>query len=316
MALSLACREGYLVVSLLTEIGHRARLQGFTDSSACMQMTARRGLGRMRHIALKLLWVQDQVRKEQLIVQYISSTGNPTDLMTKGFQRCRFVELCDMMGMVDLQPDGSWQPVNTILPPVSDRWHRTARDDNLLTKDLRAICMIQAVQEETEEAFPIPRCHGQMRLQVTAAGTARWRCGQCNSVVTWKAYRRSHSQVGEEYIPLRGAESSPPAGDPDVGRQVTRGAVAAPSTDVQEAQPGPAEVPPRASTWLRCSRRSQAEEHAPLQRLVEAPIQSRPTQRQVDYVAQIALRRGLDPDTVLRSLSTRAQASSWIGQHR
>ena len=54
-----------------------------TDSSAAKSFVCRRGLGKMRHIEIRDLWLQKEVREGRLKVRKISGSENPADLMTK-----------------------------------------------------------------------------------------------------------------------------------------------------------------------------------------------------------------------------------------
>ena len=54
-----------------------------TDSSAAKSFVNRRGLGRMRHLQIRDLWLQKEVRDGNLLVDKVAGTKNPADLMTK-----------------------------------------------------------------------------------------------------------------------------------------------------------------------------------------------------------------------------------------
>ena len=54
-----------------------------TDSSAAKSFVARRGLGRMRHLEIRDLWLQQEVIKGNIEVRKIPGEDNPADLMTK-----------------------------------------------------------------------------------------------------------------------------------------------------------------------------------------------------------------------------------------
>jgi len=54
-----------------------------TDSSAAKSFACRRGLGRMRHIEIRDLWLQKEVLKGLVRVVKIPGESNPADLMTK-----------------------------------------------------------------------------------------------------------------------------------------------------------------------------------------------------------------------------------------
>ena len=74
------------LVSLAKELGY-GNLSGIlrlgTDSSAAKSFVCRRGLGRMRHLQLRDLWLQKEVLEGKVVVEKISGDDNPADLMTK-----------------------------------------------------------------------------------------------------------------------------------------------------------------------------------------------------------------------------------------
>ena len=54
-----------------------------TDSSAAKSFVSRRGLGKMRHLEIRDLWLQKEVREGRVEVNKIPGAENPADLMTK-----------------------------------------------------------------------------------------------------------------------------------------------------------------------------------------------------------------------------------------
>ena len=63
-----------------------------TDSEAAKIFVSRRGLGKMRHIEVRNLWLQEEVRKGQVRIIKVRGTDNPADLMTKYLSREEVVE--------------------------------------------------------------------------------------------------------------------------------------------------------------------------------------------------------------------------------
>ena len=53
------------------------------DSEAAKSFVGRRGLGRMRHIEVRDLWLQEEVRNGKVKVVKVTGTENPAELMTK-----------------------------------------------------------------------------------------------------------------------------------------------------------------------------------------------------------------------------------------
>ena len=73
--LSLAGEMGFEGLSHVVYLG--------TDSSAAKSFVSRRGLGKMRHIEIRDLWLQKEVREGKVIAHKIFGTENPADLMTQ-----------------------------------------------------------------------------------------------------------------------------------------------------------------------------------------------------------------------------------------
>ena len=59
------------------------RLNVHTDATAAIGICRRRGLGKIRHLAVSDLWVQDKVRTGDFDLKKILGKNNPTGLMTK-----------------------------------------------------------------------------------------------------------------------------------------------------------------------------------------------------------------------------------------
>ena len=55
----------------------------FTDSSTAKSFVSRRGLGRMRHVAARKLWFQEEVLSRRLVVNKVHEEVNPADFLTK-----------------------------------------------------------------------------------------------------------------------------------------------------------------------------------------------------------------------------------------
>ena len=69
--------------SVLQDIGIQVNVIVRTDASAAKGIATRRGMGKIRHIEVQQLWVQDKVAKGQIKVEKISTTANPADNLTK-----------------------------------------------------------------------------------------------------------------------------------------------------------------------------------------------------------------------------------------
>ena len=78
--------RGYEMVGLDRELGEEECVMSVmlgTDSSAAKGFASRRGVGKMRHMQVRWLWLQEEVRKGVVRVFKIKGVENPADLMTK-----------------------------------------------------------------------------------------------------------------------------------------------------------------------------------------------------------------------------------------
>ena len=70
-----------------------------TDSKAANEFVARRGLGKMRHIEVRELWLQKEVLEGKVRVRKVLGTENPSDLRTKVLTTKEIEERLGRMGI-------------------------------------------------------------------------------------------------------------------------------------------------------------------------------------------------------------------------
>ena len=75
--------EGLAVSSISSDLGRPCGLRIHLDSSAAMGICKRTGVGKVRHLDTRLLWIQDLVRDGRVTVCKVAGTENPADLLTK-----------------------------------------------------------------------------------------------------------------------------------------------------------------------------------------------------------------------------------------
>ena len=80
---------GIGVQSMLSDFAVTASITLHTDSSAAKGIGSRRGLGKLRHIELAQLWVQDLVSRGKISITKIAGTDNIADALTKHSSRER-----------------------------------------------------------------------------------------------------------------------------------------------------------------------------------------------------------------------------------
>ena len=92
--------EASFVRTMVEEIGGPTRVRLHTDSTSEHQIAERRGLGRLKLVGLRWLWVQDEFRAGRLDNARVNTLVGPADLMTKHLHRARFEDLMELIGMV------------------------------------------------------------------------------------------------------------------------------------------------------------------------------------------------------------------------
>ncbi len=93
-----AAANGLGYLSLLADLGIRLRLRVWTDSTASQGMCGRQGLGKVRHLDVQELWVQQRVRNRDFDLFKIKGEENPGDLFTKaGLAESRITELLRLL---------------------------------------------------------------------------------------------------------------------------------------------------------------------------------------------------------------------------
>ena len=71
------------IAGVFKDMGIQYDVVLYTDSSAAKGISSRRGLGKVRHIELNQLWLQDQVARGKISVRKIKGEDNISDSLTK-----------------------------------------------------------------------------------------------------------------------------------------------------------------------------------------------------------------------------------------
>ena len=77
--------EGLGLMTLLADFGVAAEVTSHTDASATVGIVRRAGLGRLRHLNVDYLCLQDEIKKEAIALQKVTGADNPADIMAKHF---------------------------------------------------------------------------------------------------------------------------------------------------------------------------------------------------------------------------------------
>ena len=85
--------------ALLHDLGVKLPIRIWTDSSATMGICRRPGLGKLRHVDTRSLWVQQRVRDGSLEIRKVRGEVNPADVFTKHlWSEERVTELLKLFG--------------------------------------------------------------------------------------------------------------------------------------------------------------------------------------------------------------------------
>ena len=71
------------IQAMLGDLGREAGIILKTDATAAKGIASRRGLGKVRHIEVNQLWLQDKVAKEDITVVKVNTHVNLADTLTK-----------------------------------------------------------------------------------------------------------------------------------------------------------------------------------------------------------------------------------------
>ena len=110
MALSSAEAELYAIVKATAEaLGVKSALEDWkvnvpvevlADASAALAIVERRGLGKIRHLDTRHLWIQYACARREVKYRKIAGTINPADLMTKTLSAETALAHCERLSLV------------------------------------------------------------------------------------------------------------------------------------------------------------------------------------------------------------------------
>ena len=98
-ALIEAASRGLGLQALVKDLGQEIGVDLYCDASAGRSMAFRKGLGKVRHMDTKFLWIQDLVKTGRIKVLKIKGTQNPADVGTKHLTIKEMEEKLSSVGM-------------------------------------------------------------------------------------------------------------------------------------------------------------------------------------------------------------------------
>ena len=89
-AMTKAAAEGLGVQALMEDLGWKAKVRVWVDSSVAKSVASRVGLGKLCQMEVKFLWLQQAVRDGRNAVKKVPGQRNPADVLTKPLARDDF----------------------------------------------------------------------------------------------------------------------------------------------------------------------------------------------------------------------------------
>jgi len=105
----------------------------FRDSSSARQLRNRQGVGKVRHLSGKLLWVQSQVQSGSVEMIQMPTAYNVGDIGTKSLGRKRLFALMNELGMVSAE---TGQPIGQEELEALRESYTNSRDVTKLAKTI------------------------------------------------------------------------------------------------------------------------------------------------------------------------------------
>ena len=86
--------------SLARDMGWNYTLTVHSDATAAIGIARRRGLGKVRHLDVTDLWIQEKVRSKAVHLQKVPGLGNPADVLTKYVDKATLEKALKFMGLM------------------------------------------------------------------------------------------------------------------------------------------------------------------------------------------------------------------------
>ena len=93
--------NGLGMLALMSDLGVKLYLVIWTDSTATQGICGRQGLGKVRHLDVQDLWIQQRLRNGDFTLHKVPGEYNPGDLFTKaGLSQKRIESLLKLLGCI------------------------------------------------------------------------------------------------------------------------------------------------------------------------------------------------------------------------
>ena len=142
------------ILSLLKDLGYKMKPVLAIDAKATEHILHRQGIGRLKHIDVAYLWMDDEVRSKSLRVPRVSSEENVADLGTKPLSKAVIPKHCLALGYVNTAEENVMckrQDVAMFLRHGFDPNDRDGWQNSQHAEDSRWPCQGENQQQEQQQ---------------------------------------------------------------------------------------------------------------------------------------------------------------------
>ena len=100
-ALVKAAAEAIGITQMAAGLGRKVMSDVYVDSSAALAVVNRKGCGKLRHVRVGQLWVQQLAEEDEVKFKKIWGEENPADLGTKYLTRINIDKLIELIYLED-----------------------------------------------------------------------------------------------------------------------------------------------------------------------------------------------------------------------
>ena len=104
-AAALGASDSKGIVSLLRDLGYEKKPVLAIDAKATEHILHRQGIGKLKHIGVAYLWIQDEVKSHRLRVRRVRSEDNVADLGTKPLSKAVIAKHCLALRYVNMNQE-------------------------------------------------------------------------------------------------------------------------------------------------------------------------------------------------------------------
>ena len=105
--MTIGAARGIFTKNLFTEMGVQMTVKVCGDSTAAIGICSRLGVGRVRHLDVKYLWLQEKVADREVVTKKVPTNENEADIMTKALDPSRHHELLKRLPMTLMNARGN-----------------------------------------------------------------------------------------------------------------------------------------------------------------------------------------------------------------